>query len=664
MRVGRFDLAPTTLAFGGAALTIVVVSLLLVMRQAGATLPPESARRFSGSEVVQRMPAVLPAARLAERVPVVVVRDESAAGYYDAPAVLDSIVSRWRGALAAVGADVRVVSSGALGDAALRDARVLVIPDSPCLSLATHAAVERMRTSGGGIIVTGPAAVNDAACRPIGPGFVVGMSGASRAEPLGARDMVYVTVPFGGPLAADVAPGARLDLKPSHQVALRVRGRDAFYSDYSLQPLPAHAMPLVDGAMTHAVVGRARVVYWGFDLGDAVHIPWTQEIIHLLVRNSVAWAAREPLATVEPWPRGRHAAAALAQDVEAGFADAREALDTLRALHVRSTFFVISNLARRNEELSRSFPAGGEIGSHTENHRLLGGQPEAVQVDRLERSQHDLAAILGHPVLGLRPPEEQFDRQTMAAWLAVGGTYLFGVNDERSASPELLDVAPAASHDSAAAGHSRDAGRTPLVLLGRAGGDDFAVLASARGRGSDSVAATFLDEFARFRALGGLYVLSYHSQNLKRPELLGGIARAARAMAADTTVWLATTGEIADWWRRRAQLDVHVSGDAASELAVVVHNGGARPVAGAVVRIWTATAESPVESSAPMLSSPAGSVRLALPLVPAGATRTFRVSWVRERAVTEARSTRTVHHRHARRRPVSVLRRLFPFFHR
>lgn len=662
MRVGRVDLAPTTLAFGGAAIVIVLVSLLLVMRQAGATLPPESARRFSGSEVVQRMPSVLAPARLVERVPVVVVRDESAAGYYDTPATLDSIVDRWRDALAAVGADVHVVSSGALDAPDARAARVLVVPDSPCLSLATHAAIARLRASGGGLIVTGPAAVNDAACRPIGLGFVVGMSGASRAEPLGGRDMVYVTVPAGGPLAVDVPPGARLDLKPSHQVALRVHGRDAFYSDYALQPLPARGMPLMDGAMMHAVVGRARVVYWGFDLGDAVHLPWTREILRLLVRNSVAWAAGEPLGGVEPWPHGRRAAAAIAQDVEAGFADAREALDTLRALHVRSTFFVISNLARKNEELSRSFPAGGEIGSHTENHRLLGGQPEAVQAARLARTQRDLAGLLGQPVLGLRPPEEQFDRATMAAWLGAGGTYIFGANDSRSASPELLDVA---SGRATSRGGAVRAARLapPLVLLGRAGGDDFAVLASARGEGADSIAATFLDEFARFRALGGMYVLSYHSQNLRRPALLGGLARAARAIAADSAVWLATTGEIADWWRRRAQLDVRVAGDPSRALAVTVHNGGARPLAGAVVRVWTPTPGTPVEASTALLPSPPGSIRLALPVLPAGATRTVHVSWLRERAAAAPHPTRTVHHRRSRRH-ASGWRRLLPFFHR
>lgn len=642
MRIGRFDVPPTTAAFGGSAIAIVVLSLLLVMRQAGAALPPESAHRFSGSEVIQRMPSVLPAAHLPRRVPVVVVRDASAASYYDSPAILDSVVARWRDALLAVGADVRIVPSDSL-DTAARDARVLVIPDSPCLSLATDEAIARVRAAGGGMIVTGPAAVNDAACRPLGLGFVVGTSGASRAELLGGRDMVYVTVPAGGPLAMDVPPGARLDLRPAHQVALRALGRDAFYSDYALQPLPAHGMPLVDGAMTHDVVGRARTVYWGFDLGDAVRLPWTEEILRLLVRNSVAWAAGEPLGTVEPWPHGRRAAAAIAQDVEAGFADARVALDTLRALHVRSTYFVISNLAQRNPELSRAFPAAGEIGSHTENHRLIGGQPAAVQLARLERTQHDLTGLLGRSVLGLRPPEEQFDRNTMAAWRAAGGTYIFGANDSRSAAPELFDVG------GARASAPRGAPRDPLVLLGRAGGDDFAVLASARGQGTDTVAATFLDEYRRFRALGGMYVLSYHSQNLVRPELLGGLVRTARAIAADTSVWLATTGQIADWWRRRAQLVVGVTGDPARALTVVVHNDGPRAVAGAVVRVSTGAEVPPVEASAPLLPAPAGFVRVALPAIPAGGTRAFALSWARPQPAAAPSRQRIV-----RRRPVRL----------
>ena len=631
MKIPKLSIGATATAFLIPAAVVIMASLLLTMRQADANTGPDPAR-FSGSVVIQRMPSLLPAARLPGVVSVSVVRDEAAASYYQDPAALDSVLSGWRDLLAATGADARIVRSSALAGA--RDADVLVVPASPCLSIATHEAIAYAKAHGQGLIITGQAGVEDAACRPLGYGFIVGMTGASRAERLDGRDMVYVTVPSGGPLAIDIPPGARLDLKPAGQVALRVRGRDAFYSDYALQPLPAHDMPLVDGAIAHDLVERARVVYWGFDPRDAVSLPWNREILQLLARNAVAWAAALPLAEVEPWPAGKRAAAVLAQDVESGFDNAGAILDSLAPMHVASTFFLTSKLAVRNEDLVRRLSAAGEIGTHSENHRLLGGLPADIQRRRLELTQRDLKGLLGYRVHGLRPPEEQFDQNTMAQWLGAGGTYLFGANDSRSAAPELLRV-----------------GRDTVVLIGRAGGDDFAVLSAEHGKGVDSIADTFVAEFDRFRALGGLYVLSYHSQLLARPELLGALSRTARALARDSDVWLTTTGAVAGWWSRRAQLATSVEQRPDGRAVVVARNASRDPISGAVVRLLLPGMRRPVSATAPLLPPVDGMVRLALPPIPPHATRSFTVSPTGAARLNQVRAPHAVRRARARRAP-------------
>src|SRR5207248_1587548 len=182
--------------------------------------------------------------------------------------------------------------------------------------------------------------------RPLAYGLIVGSTGASRADTLESRAMTYVTLPSGSPLTIDIPPGSRIDLNPGRQVALRAAQRDAFYSDYSLQPQPAGGAPLLDAAITHATLNHGRAVYWGFELRDVVSLPWDRALGALLVRNSVAWAAGLPTASIEPWPKGRAAAATIAQDVEASFSNAQYALDSLSAARVPATFFVTSNLAR------------------------------------------------------------------------------------------------------------------------------------------------------------------------------------------------------------------------------------------------------------------------------------------------------------------------------
>lgn len=606
---------PTTLVFSLAAVLIVAVSVLLTRRRGDAATGPEPAR-FSGSKVVQRMPSLLSSPRLRERVRVAVLRDDAAASFYGASGILDSITNAWSAALAATGADVRVVSAeGAKADRAVR---VLVVPSSPCLTVDAREAIQEITGRGGGIIMTGLTGVDDAGCRPIGYGLIVDVTGASRADTLETRPMTYVTLPAGTPLTADVPPGSRIDLNPGRQVALRLPRRDAFYSDYFLQPQPADGAPILDAAISHGSYGRGRAVYWGFELRDVVALPWDRELAQLLVRNAVTWVAGLPVASIEPWPNGHIAAAAIAGDLEANFANARYASDSLAAAHVRSTYFLTSDIARDNSRLSHDLANAGEVGSHTENHRLLGGLPLDVQRERLETTQHDITGLLGLGVDGLRPPQEQFDRATMRAWLTAGGRYIFGANDGRSASPELLQI-----------------GRDTLVLIGRVGSDDFAAVAAAHG--DPAATATVLQgEYERIRALGGVYALSYHSQLLATPRLVPALARMARTMGADSAVWLATLGQIAEWWRGRAQLDVSVR-TRVDGVDVTVRNRGRQLVRGAVVRIDLPAAHPLGTSSAPLLPAPGASARLQIPPIPGNTTRVYSVDYTDVRHAAPAR---------------------------
>lgn len=584
-------------------LTVVGVSVALAAREDREPTRSEGPRRFAGSTTVIPMPSILPPATLASPVRVALVRDPAAAAYFTRSASYDSIVDRWTATLRATGADVRVVAPA---DIAGSGARVLVIPSAHCLSVATRDAIDRAGARGQGLIITGAIGTKDARCRPIGYGLLVALTSAARVEPMEKRDIAYVTFPAGSVLATDIPPGTRLELDPAPYVALRRAGRDAFFSSFSLRPEPARGAPLVDAAVVRSRYARAPVAYWSFELTGVNDLPWDRTIAQMLVRNAVAWAARLPTAELEPWPEGKRAAAVLAQDVEDQFANAEYALDSLRAAGVRGTYFLTSELARRHERLTRAIAEQGEIGTHSENHRLLGGEPADVQRRRLALTQVHLRDLLGAPVAGLRPPEEQFDRATLAAWIEAGGKYVFGANNSRAAAPELLDVD----------------GDT-IVLLGRANVDDFDA-ASLASRGSlDEIVKEYLGEYQKIRALGGLYLLSYHSQLLARPELVPALARIARRIRADTAVWLTTASDVVDWWRARAAVTTRATRLDARALSVELRNTGRDTVRGLVARVTLADGER-ASGAARVLKSEAGTLRFIVPPLPPGAERAWR----------------------------------------
>ncbi len=142
-----------------------------------------------------------------------------------------------------------------------------------------------------------------------------------------------------------------------------------------------------------------------------------------------------------------------------------------------------------------------------------------------------------------------------------------------------------------------------------------------------ATAAILLREYERIRALGGLYILSYHSQLLATPELVPALATVARRMSTDDAVWSTTAGGAATWWRSRANLDARLEDHGAGRLDVVVQNHGDELVLGAVAQVDLATPRRVLRASTAQLPAEPGGVRVRLPPLPAGATRVVHIAF-------------------------------------
>ena len=620
---GRGGTSPAARRRGGVlgvilfAIVVLGISVLLVRARPPLTQAEAAPSALGDATAAELSPITRPAQlpNGGAGVRVALLRDPASIPFFENADAYDRALDGWAELLAATGAEVtRVAPAEAERDAGT----VLVAVATPCLSAPARRAMRAATNGGRGVIFTGLTGVRDGGCREVGYGLLAELASAARADTVHSADDHYITVPSGSPLAIDVPPGARIELKPAPHVAVRRVGRDAYYSDRDLNPLPTDQTALVDGAIVHDLSNGRRVVYFGFEVSALPDRPWEQAIVRLLVRNAVALAAGIPLASPDPWPAGYHAAAVVAQDVEDEFANARLALDTLRAIRVPGTFFVVSDLAKQHEKLTRDMASSGEVGTHTENHGTLGGSAD-LQRRRLATTQNDLTTMLGEPVRGMRPPEERFDRASLLAWKEAGGTYVFGANDGRTPSPEVVDV-----------------GGGPFVLIGRTVDDDFLTVRRANIREPVRLATDQLHAFTKVRELGGLYVMSYHSNMLARTTTVGALGIVARALKADSTVWLTTAGNVADWWLIRHQMETSVTRASEGVLVLTVRNGApvASPAASVTVTLPRgARATMAVDSD--LLHGQAGTARVRIPPLAPGGTHSARI--VLEKGATNAR---------------------------
>ncbi|HSM04679.1 MAG TPA: polysaccharide deacetylase family protein [Longimicrobiales bacterium] len=448
----------------------------------------------------------------------------------------DGVVRAWHDLLEASGARVRRIARAPELSAATPD-QLVVLPETPCLSDDERAALTAHLRRGGSVVADWAVGARDGRCRWQGWDVVQALAGAEDVREIPGREALFFTVPAANALSPGLDPGTRVGLRPDPSLAARVAGVRVYWSDWALNPAPDESGGGADAA---AVVRRTpeggRVAWFGFRLGQGASAR-DSLLVARTVRNGVLWAAGRPVATVAPWPNGARSALMVSVDVESQPGNAGPTADLLAGEGIPTTWFAVSGQVMGQAGLSARLAAAGEIGAQTPDHAPVAGLPPGEQGVRLRRSVSDLESWAGVRPRGLRPPAEAFDVATVEAWSRAGGRYLVALNEARSASPEL---------------HATTGGKGPLVLLPRLMKDDYNVFVQEGALRSERLVEAYADGMAKLRALGGLAILSAHTQILDSETRRDALVRSASAARAEGDWWMASGGEIADWWRARA----------------------------------------------------------------------------------------------------------------
>ncbi len=476
------------------------------------------------------------------------------------------LAARWDGLLETAGARVRHIS-GAEAVEALDADELLVVPAAVCLSDEDRAALARHVERGGHLLASWATGARGADCAWLGYDFMSELANAEAVGTLERRSPTFMAIPYGSPLAAGLPPGIRIELRNEPWIAARTPTSTAFWSDWALNPRagPYGGVAAAATAVTHDAGGR--VAWFGFRL-DMGASEYDQQLIDRFVQNAALWAAGHVIADVDPWPGGYRTAMAVTQDVEHDFGNSRLLARRFADIEAPITFFVVSKLVRQDADLAEALLAAGEVGSHSVDHRQVAGRLWGNQLAALRQARNDVRGWTGERPLGLRPPREIYDQFTLEAWRRYGGLYVAGTNRARSAAPEIFTVPSG-----------------PVVVLPRVVDDDYAVMV-VRGRNSaDSLQAALLAALNKMRSLGGLNLVTLHTQLIDSPPRVDAVESVVRTAREAGDVWVAGTAELADWWMRRSQLEVRVRERTDLSAIVSVRNAGQLPISSAWVHV-------------------------------------------------------------------------------
>lgn len=509
---------------------------------------------------------------------------------------------------------------------ALKAEDVLILPSAVALDGPERQALLRLRDRGVHLLVTWSAGSRDARGRWTGHQFAQELTGFTiRGELEPAAKRLFLLPHGDTALNLQLPAGRRIWLGELAERPLRLSGGQsgASYLDWARTVLrrgDAEAAIVYDeGGGRHGGSGR-RVQFgyaetaWSFSPAD----------YEALAEQALAWLLRQPRAQIAAWPNGARAAQLIEMDTEDGFANAIHFAELMEHMNAAGTFYCLSSEARRHPELLRRLATKHEVSFHGEVHFGFRGLPRDKQLRRLERMLAEIGEVLGSrdgwPAgagRGFRAPTESYDETTEALLVALGFEH-HAADPQRSPDRLPMLVWPAAASPVVHPEGSAGPASLPLVVLPRGQLDDLNYMDLMLG--ADDVGQAVVAEYEFNLQLGGLGLLSVHSQNfadpqrwLARPRHTPLMTLALEALVRHVgprhdRAWIAPGDRIAHWWRERSRVRLD-SRPADDRLELELQVGGEQPVQGLTLLLpLRHEGRSPQLRAQP--SSPAAQARL------------------------------------------------------
>jgi peptidoglycan/xylan/chitin deacetylase (PgdA/CDA1 family) len=345
-------------------------------------------------------------------------------------------------------------------------------------------------------------------------------------------------------LALDVRPAFRFELQagaPMYHVDSK--GGQAFYASWGLDPVRAGTRYEQWSAVVHTRCGATELTWLGFPLSALVDNPGYRAENAALGANLIRALAGMPRIGKVAWPGDQDVAFVVTADVEADFDRAAELARILRLERVTGSLFLLGEEAKAHPEVVRALAAVGEVGSHSMGHGHLTQMSAAEEEADIRASRAALEALGVKPVLGFRPPFEEYDRDTLDQLAANGFKLVYGLNDYRYSYPHKVETKHGGIY------------QIPRIVR-----DDYNIFRE-KGRGDplEDYVPAFSADLAKIERLSGIFPLSVHTNYLLRPDQIAALELVIRDARTRST-WFTTFGRIVSWVETRELVRVWRTG--------------------------------------------------------------------------------------------------------
>ncbi|MDD5332945.1 MAG: hypothetical protein PHS32_04290 [Rhodoferax sp.] len=441
---------------------------------------------------------------------------------------------------------------------------VLLLPSAVALSEREKQAVMDFRAKGGGVLATWLAGIRNENGEWRGLDFMqraldVRVVGNTEAD----ENDIFMMPHGDNPVTHNLPAGLRIWLeRVKNWYPIRMVGRHpaANIMDWS--------RTLVTDKPSSTIVFDERVQFSG-RLSRSVVLGYPErlwlsadpKLLEAIAHNSLMWLLRQPDAYVAAWPDPYASAFVLAVDSADDFAEADLSFaKQFEDAGGRATYYVLSENVKKSADILRKIQAHGhELGFLGDRFKGFKDQSSAEQAKRLDTMRREVrdAGIDIATEAGFHAPMESYDKNTERLLAERSfGHYIAFMDGSDARLPFFPPVG---------AGGTKSAGS--MVGLPRTqGGPEDEERDPAKGL------QEFFGELDLVEQMAGLAVVRMPNQSsldkVQTAEFFNHLK------ARSNRMWLATGGQVADWWRERARVSARLESSAVAPLLIVRIMGG------------------------------------------------------------------------------------------
>jgi Polysaccharide deacetylase len=442
---------------------------------------------------------------------------------------------------------------------------VLLLPSSVALSAREKQAVVNFRAKGGSVLASWLVGVRGERGEWLGFNFMESALDARVVGNTQEEEEDNFIMPYGdSPITHHLPAGQRIWMeivKETYPLRLLGRNPAAQIMDWSRTFTPEKIGSVIVFDERAQATGRlSRSVVLGYP--ERLWLASDPKSLEAIAHNALTWLLRQPDAYIAAWPQTYQSAVVFAIDASDVFTAAD--LDLAKILKdngMPATYYTLTEIVLKSASILKQLQTDGyEIAYLADRFIGFRQQSPTVQAKRLETMRQEMrnSGLVVAADAGFHAPMDSYDKTTEQLLSANGFGHFVSFTDTTDSRLPFIATPQGGSLSPAPA----------TVVLPRtlSGPEDAMEVGDA-----DEGLKSFLSELELSRKMAALSVVRLAQQSFITKEQWDDISNYLKL--PNGQIWMATAGQVADWWRERDRVSLRLESDPVAPLLSITIKG-------------------------------------------------------------------------------------------